>query len=323
MSYLVIFLGGFSITLWKMLNSKSFVPELVWWHGCVTLKNVGCNFKSQSSRLEGLLPDAVRSMQRSILHFIPYLDWSQQASWAHGLCHGIVFHWSLSAWQTNHFKMWGFGNLSPLNDFHRNLLGSLAGFFATLPRVSSLARVKCNHHFVEALSERLIAVLQAIPLKKWTLDKAHKFRGFSFCFSNEKYSSLTFMVEVTKMTGIIKSINKESNMWQIFDIYFWFDLHIVLKYQLGLCQPIKTEIVADFEPICQRHQNSFFFFFNQKKATSMKRWVRRIFYNHIKVNYYSKSLTFHFILYRFFWFLLYFPQSLPMQSYWKRAALLY
>lgn len=62
------------------------------------------------------------------------------------------------------------------------------------------------------------------------------------------------------MTGIMKSINKESNMWQIFDIYFWFDLHIVLKYQLGLCQPIKTEIVADFEPICQWHQNSFFFF---------------------------------------------------------------
>lgn len=134
-----------------MLNNQSFMPEFVRWCGCVTLKNVGCNSRSQSRRLERLLPDAVKSMQRSILHFILYLDWSQQASWSRVLCHRIVFHWSLSARQTNHLEMWGFGNLSSSNDLHRNHLGSLAGFSAALPRVSSLGRVKCNHHFPEAL----------------------------------------------------------------------------------------------------------------------------------------------------------------------------
>lgn len=162
------FLWGFNVAFWKTLNNKSFVPELLWWHGCVTLKNVGCNSKSQSRRLEWLLPDAVKSMQRSILHSILYLDWSRRASWNRVLCHRIVFHWSLSARQTNHWKMWGFGNLSSFNDLHRNHLGSLAGFSAVLPRVSSLARVKCNHHFLEGLSERLIAVLKAIPPMKWT-----------------------------------------------------------------------------------------------------------------------------------------------------------
>lgn len=60
------------------------------------------------------------------------------------------------------------------------------------------------------------------------------------------------------MTDLIESINKESNMQQLFGAYFRFDLHIVMKYLLGLCQPIKIEILSDFETICQRHQNSFF-----------------------------------------------------------------
>lgn len=126
-----------------------------------------CNLKSQSRRLERLLPDVVKSMQRSILHFILYLDWSQWASWNPVLCHRIVFRWSLSTRQTNHLKMWGFGNLSSFTDLHRNHLGLLAGFSAVFPRIFSLAREKCNHHFLEALSERLIAVLKAIPLMKW------------------------------------------------------------------------------------------------------------------------------------------------------------
>lgn len=136
-----------------MLDNERCVPGLVWGWGCVTLKNVGCNFRSQSRRLEGLLPDAVKSMQGSILHFILYLDWSQRAHWNHVLCHGIFCHWSLSTRHTNHLKMWGFGNLSSFNDLHRNHLGWLAGFPAMFPRLCSLARVKCNHHFPEALWE--------------------------------------------------------------------------------------------------------------------------------------------------------------------------
>lgn len=163
MSYLVIYYEGL-----MPLSERCFVPELVWWYGCVTLKIVSCNFKSQSRRLKLLLPDVVKSMQRSILHFILYLDWSQWAAWNPVPYHRIVFRWSLSSRQTNHLKMWGFGNLSSFNDLHRNHLGSLAGFSAILPRFFSPARAKCNHHFLEALLERLIAVLKVIPLMKWS-----------------------------------------------------------------------------------------------------------------------------------------------------------
>ena len=83
------FLGGFNVAFWRILNNRYFLPERIWWYRHSALKNVCCNFKSQSRRLEWLLQDVVKSMRRNILCFILHLDWSQCASWNTVFCHRI------------------------------------------------------------------------------------------------------------------------------------------------------------------------------------------------------------------------------------------